>query len=299
MAFRIRPDESVMHGLRRLARKEVEAARNELRRTRRPHEEPVHEARKSVKKVRAILQLIEDDHGGGLDGDQRSLRSVNRTLSDLRDADVLIETLARLRSKHPHLMSEQAFARARRRLAARKRAAGEAVRGKRTWKAVDRRLRTVRRDAKSWRPDHRGVGALKRGIRAAHQRGRTEMKRAQKEQAAAAFHAWRKEMKALWYALRLVEQSDPRVRRDIRALHRAETLLGDEHNLVLLCEELSSDATICRGPIDVDRLRLAADHDQCRLREKARVRVRYIYDQRSGAYARGVARMWKEWCRQS
>jgi len=60
-------------------------------------------------------------------------------------------------------------------------------------------------------------------------------------------------------------------------------LLGDEHNLVVLCEELSSDATICRGPIDVDRLRLAADHDQCRLREKARARVRYIYDHRSGA----------------
>jgi hypothetical protein len=64
-----------------------------------------------VKKVRAILQLIDDDQGARLDGDQRSLRSVNRTLSDLRDADVLMETLARLRSKHPHLMSERAFAR--------------------------------------------------------------------------------------------------------------------------------------------------------------------------------------------
>jgi hypothetical protein len=125
------------------------------------------------------------------------------------------------------------------------------------------------------------------------------MKRAEKEQTAARFHAWRKEMKALWYALRLVEQSDSRVRRDVRALHRAETLLGDEHNLVVLCEELSSDVTICRGPVDIDRLRLAADHEQCRLREQAGARIRYIYRRRSGAYARDIARMWKKWCRQS
>jgi CHAD domain-containing protein len=297
MAFRLRADESVTHGLRRLVRKEVEAARSELQKTRPPRDEPVHEARKSVKKVRAILRLIKDDHGGGLGGDQRSLRSVNRTLSDLRDADVLMETLAKLRANHPHVMNEQAFARARRLLAARKRAAGEAVRRKQTWKAVDRKLRTVRRGAKRWQPDHRGVGALRRGIRAAHQRGRTEMKRATKGQSAATFHAWRKEMKGLWYALRLVEQSDSRVRRDIRALHRAETLLGDEHNLVVLCEELSGEVTICRGPVDIDRLRLAADHDQCRLRGKAVARIRYVYRRRSDAYARGVARMWKKWCR--
>jgi CHAD domain-containing protein len=298
MAFQLRTDESVTHGLRRLARKELQSARRELQTSRPPRDAPVHEARKSVKKVRAILQLIDDDQGGGLNGDHRSLRSVNRTLSDLRDADVLMETLAKLRAKHPHVMNEQAFARARRLLAARKRAAAEAVQGKQTWKAVDRKLRTVRRDAKRWQPDHPGAGALKRGIRAAHQRGRTEMKRAQKEQTAATFHGWRKEMKALWYALRLIEQSDSRVRRDIRALHRAETLLGDEHNLVVLCAELSSEGTICRGPLDIDRLRLAADHDQCRLREKASARIRYIYQRRSGAYARDIARLWKKWCRQ-
>jgi hypothetical protein len=74
-------------------------------------------------------------------------------------------------------------------------------------------------------------------------------------------------------------------------------LLGDEHNLVVLCEELSGEVTICRGPVDIDRLRLAADHDQCRLRGKAVARIRYVYRRRSDAYARGVARMWKKWCR--
>src|SRR5689334_894450 len=107
MAFRLRPDESVTHGLRRLARKELERARGELRKTNPPRDEAIHEARKSVKKVRAILQLIEDDEGNGVGGSGKRLHSVNRTLSGHRDADVIIETFARLRTRHPRLRSEE------------------------------------------------------------------------------------------------------------------------------------------------------------------------------------------------
>ena len=297
MAFRLRSDESVAHGLRRLARNELEAVRGELRKTRPPKDEPVHEARKSVKKIRAILQLIDDDAGTGLGRSDKRLRSINRTLSELRDADVMMETLEKLRAKHPHVLSPHGLARARRRLSAQKRAVTRTVGGPKKWKAIDRTLQTVRRDAKGWHPEDRGVDVLIDGVRAAHRRGRQAMKLAEKQQRAEDFHAWRKDIKALWYALRVVEQSDANVRRDIRALHRAETLLGDDHNLVVLCEELSRDSTICRGPVDIDRLRLAADRDQCRLRAQAIARAGYIYRRRSGPYSRRVGRAWQQWCR--
>lgn len=125
------------------------------------------------------------------------------------------------------------------------------------------------------------------------------MKRARNGERADDFHAWRKEIKGLWYALRLVEQSDARLRQDVRALHQAETWLGEEHNLVVLCDELARDATICHTPVDVDRLRLATHRDQCRLREKAVARVRRLYQRRSGAYARRAGSAWKEWRRHS
>jgi len=294
MAFRLRPDESVTHGFQRLARKELEAARNRLRAARPSRAEAIHEARKSVKKVRAILQLIEDDEGRGLGRSGKRLRSVNRALSGLRDADVMLETLAKLRSRHPQLFSEHTFASVHRRLAGERREATRTAGRKGAWTAVDDRLQTVRRDARHWKPDHNGSGALIRGIRAVHERGREAMRRARKQQRAEDFHAWRKEMKALWYALRLVERSDAAIRRDVRALHRAETLLGDDHNLVVLCEQLTRDITVCRGPVDIDRLRLAADHDECRLREQAVARAGYVYEHHSpDAYARAVARAWK------
>ena len=119
------------------------------------------------------------------------------------------------------------------------------------------------------------------------------MKRALENPQAENFHAWRKEIKALWYALRLVAESSATVQRDVQALQRADTWLGDDHNVVVLCEELSRDTTVCAGPIDVDRLRLVADREQCRLRDKAIARARKVYRRRSTVYARAIADAWK------
>jgi len=292
MAFHLRSNESVPEGLRRLARKELRSARSDVGGKRTPSDAAVHEARKSVKKARAILQLIDDDDGRGLGRSRKRLRSVNRTLSDLRDATAMIETLAALRKRHPRLFSRTTFAQIRQKLVDRKRNVTKEVDG-RGWKDVERQLQLVRRTAKGWRPTHRDAGTLARGIRVVHRRGRNAMKRAQQHQRAEDFHAWRKEVKALWYALRLVEPADSRVRRDVRALHLAEQWLGEDHDIVVLCGELSRDASVCRGPLDRDRLRLAADRDQRRLREKTVAKMRTIYQRAPASYADAVARAWK------
>lgn len=298
LAFRLRSQESIAHGLRRLVQKELRVARDELRQTVPPRDEAVHEARKSIKKVRAILELLEADGGRGLAGSQKRLRLVNRTLSELRDADAMTEILAKLRRKGPRLISQQTFVRARRQLSAHKRAAMRTAERRGTWQNVDRQLRKAREGAKWWRPAHRGFGALASGIHSIHRRGREALARARKKQDAADFHEWRKQMKALWYELRLIEGCARTIRRDVDALHRAETWLGDDHNVVVLCAELSKDASICGGLIDLDRLRLVADRYQCDLRNKAIASTRRIYARRSRDFVYGVKRAWKAWRRQ-
>ena len=82
------------------------------------------------------------------------------------------------------------------------------------------------------------------------------MARARKSQRAADYHEWRKQIKALWYELRLVEGSGPRIRRDVKALHRAEEWLGNDHNVVVLCDALSKELPQGDSRIDLDRVRL-------------------------------------------
>ena len=291
MAFRLRRSESVVQGLRRLAAKQIRAAIDELRSVP-PRDEAIHEARKRVKKARAILQLVEADGGKRLRKCRKRLRTVNRALTPLRDADASLEILDRLRSKHPRLFSEHTFARIKRELAERKRAAAEAAAGDRVWETIDEALRSVRKKVKRWTQEHRNFGAIASGLRDTHRRGRKAMTRALKSGTAADFHEWRKAMKAFWYGLRLVERCGTRVRRDVAALRKAETWLGDDHNLAVLCAELSKDASVCGSAVDVDRLRLAADREQCASRKQAIAAARPIYARSSRAYVHAVERAW-------
>lgn len=292
MAFRIRPDESISQGLRRLAAKSLETAREELRRRTPPGDESIHEARKTVKKVRAIVDAIEADDGRRTADGRRRLRRINRVLSPLRDADAMLNMLAALKRRNPQLFTEHTFARVRRELSLRKRQAMTAV-GRGSWGKLDRELRALRASAKRWRLAHRGFRALEPALRATHRRGRRALAQAQKSQRAADFHEWRKLIKALWYELRLLEDGGGIISRHIAVLHRAETWLGDEHNMVVLCAELSKDATVCAEPIDADRLKLAADRYQCELRRKALAKARPIYGRKSRGYVRAIERAWK------
>src|SRR5262249_60915614 len=88
-------------------------------------------------------------------------------------------------------------------------------------------------------------------------------------------------------------QARPRIRRDVRILHDAETALGDDHNIVVLCAELSKAGSLC----DLERLRRAADQYQRSLRRKAIADGRRIYKDKPRNYVRRVKRAWKVWQR--
>src|SRR5262245_20072516 len=114
MAYRLRPDESIPHGLRRLAKKELKAAVTGLRAGDPPGDEAVHEARKSLKKVRAIIDLIDADGGDGLAKSPKLARGASRVLSAVRDADATLEILGKLRDKDSRLVTRRAFDQMRR-----------------------------------------------------------------------------------------------------------------------------------------------------------------------------------------
>ena len=295
MRFRLQSNESIADGLRRLCRRELRSVSKHLNRAAPPGDDAIHEIRKSVKKTRAILQVLEAENGRGLAKSAKRLHAINRRLSALRDADVMLETLHILRAKDRLILNDRCFAGVHRRLSSHKKSMMRAARRNGTWGRVGQSVRKIRQDASQWKPKHRQFGALAAGIRLSHQRGRKAMARARKSQRAADFHEWRKQIKALWYELRLVEGSGPRIRRDIKALHRAEASLGNEHNVVVLCDALSKDVLHGDRRVDLDRVRLVADRYQCELRTEALASTKRIYARAPREYANSVRREWKRW----
>ena len=62
----------------------------------------VHEARKDVKKLRALLRLVRSTTSGRVRRrENEALRDVGRSLSGVRDADVMLATLADLEESFP------------------------------------------------------------------------------------------------------------------------------------------------------------------------------------------------------
>jgi hypothetical protein len=295
VSFELKPQEQVNRGLRRLVRKELRAARRALDETHPPTPDGIHEARKSLKKVVAIVALIDADDGRGVGRADKRLRKIARTLSRVRDADAMFEIVRKLHRSAPRLMDTQSVKALRMWLSGQRSAALAAAGKKHRWHRLEDDLCALRRKAKRWQPSHRAFGVLSRGIRDSLRRGKKALARAARRQRADDFHRWRKQIKSLWYELRLVERVDARVGRDVRALHRAETWLGDDHNVVVLCAALSRDGPDRTRPISIEQLKAAADQYHARARRRAITSVRHIYEQQSDQYLRELKRAWRAW----
>lgn len=296
MAFRLRSDESVAHGLRRLAAKNLRVAGDDLERGGPPSEEAIHDARKRVKKVRAILHLVREAGGRHLKNSHKQLRKVNRRLSPIRDADATLEILATIRERSPEVISEHAFARVRRTLAQHKYKTVRAARRARSYEKAIKALRGLRKRSKRWRSRHDDFEAIARGIRTTHRRAAAAMARALETGAAADFHEWRKQIKTLWYELRLLAASGGTVQKDIATLDAVEELLGDDHNVAVLRNRLARSKTALSEP-EIDALRSAAERYRQQLRRQAVATARPIFKLSPKDYVRRIERAWKRWRR--
>ena len=231
MAFALDPTESIRRGLKRVARKELRHASDHLRGK---EDTAVHEAHKSVKKVRAIVKLLQQIDAASLDKDAERLGAVGETLSRLRDGVAVIATLDRLRKRFPKRLPEQRHAALRRQLVRAQARIMKVARADRSMADVTHALRTLRRSAKRWHVTAIDVEALPGLLKDSHRASRKAMRRAREEMSPTALHRWRKRVKTFWYQLRLAESLAPGLRREVRRFKQLETWLGEDHDLSVL-----------------------------------------------------------------
>src|SRR5262245_12474922 len=112
MAFALQADESLRKGLRRIARKELEAVQEHVAGpSHGSRDAAVHEARKSFKKVRAILRLVRPAIGErSYRYENTAFRDAARPLTEVRDAKILVETLDTVAEHFADRVRSQPFA---------------------------------------------------------------------------------------------------------------------------------------------------------------------------------------------
>jgi CHAD domain len=291
VAFRLRKDEPVAKGLKRVVNKELRSAVEELRGAERS-DIAIHEARKSIKKVRAVLQLVGDDIGGR--GDMKRLRRTGRALAPLRDADAMLATARKLCARERRSLSGATCS-----------AMGDVLlRHKARVKSVARRdrvapraadaLAKVRRSARDWPVKKIGFTTIVEAITRSYKKARRAMEAAQTGRRADLVHTWRKRVKALWYALRLLERRLPALRPLLADLNRLEEWLGEDHNLLMLRTQIASDRRLHPLQTNRTRIKTLAGRRQEDLRRKALPLGARVFKDTPKAFERHLRRMWKK-----
>jgi CHAD domain-containing protein len=192
--YRLKAGEPLPEGIGHIARGRVDHAIAELcGKTDSTPEEAVHEARKDLKKLRALLRMTRAELGDERFRLENScFRDAGRELAGVRDTDVMLETLSGL--DIPAGMELEL----RKRIQATRALNGgdgrlAASRG------VVSMLREARRRVDDWPLERDSFDALGDGLERTYRRGRRDFRAARTEPSVEALHQWRKRVKDLWY----------------------------------------------------------------------------------------------------
>jgi CHAD domain-containing protein len=231
MGYRIKRRERVARALRRIVREQLAGAIAVAGDRRVAQDERVHEVRTRLKRSRAALALIRHQPGQAAAArDDRRLRDVGRLLSRARDLAVQAHTFRTLGVRQQAALMPRLLARLDASEAQIRRALHPEEVEHDLRKAV-RALRHLRRTLGDWRV-RGGRRAIADGLTKTYQRGLRRLAAARAVPSPARLHAWRKQVKALSYELRLIGRAIPELTTTLTPkTERLADILGEIHDL--------------------------------------------------------------------
>jgi CHAD domain-containing protein len=295
-AYRLRRDEYVPDGIRRVARGQLDDAQDELDgASKRKLGEAVHETRKRLKRLRAALRLARGALGEETyQRENGAFREAGRRLAGARDAKVLIETLDALTDRFEVELSGEATAPVRAQLDDEHKRAIAALReDEDAVGVVVTELRAARERVAAWTFESDGFGALEPGLRRVYRRGRRRMRAAEAEPSTENLHEWRKRVKDLWHAAQILRPAAPkRMRRLAREAHDLSDRLGDDHDLVVLREYAEAHPEAFEDEASRGALIAVIDRRRLALQQEAFALARKVYGPPPKRFVGSIERGW-------
>ena len=294
MSYQLRNGETVGDNLSRICREQIEAAISVAKDEVKTDDTPVHEMRKHLKKARAALRLVRKEIGRGLFREQnRCLRDVGRLTSDIRDAEVRLQTVRQLQEVTQRngrgaygkleamLMLElenfmAAFA---------------------EWQtqAVPM-LEQASSALNHWTLDQFSCKQLSGAVQASYKQARRELAEATANPSAENFHAFRTRAKTLWYQLRILRPVNPVVLKsladDLRSL---ADLLGRAHDLSFLGARLRNEHGKSQWQREGHKLLAIIEVSQSDLQRGAAELAQHFFAERPRDFGSRVTSWLQEW----
>ncbi len=290
MAYRIKFSETPEQALARIGVEQIQRAERALD----PAAEPgkaVHETRKCIKRIRALLRLVRPGLAAGVfDEENLRYRNIGQLLSPARDAQILFETAAKL---------EPASA-----------AGLEIAELKAHWEAARSRERTGYDPAPMARARAQlaaakaamenltvsgsGLQSIEKGLRISYRAARQRFARAYEEQSSEAFHDWRKSVQLHWRHMALLARAWPDMfSARIEAARQLSQILGDAQDLSILIAHIEALPPRDLSQSTSEHLVQAALTKQQVLRASAQPRGEMLFSLTPKALSSSMIEVWE------
>jgi CHAD domain-containing protein len=303
MSFELNADESLRKNVRRIARNQMDNVLECLTGPRQgSRDEAVHEARKSFKKIRAVLRLVRpviDEES--YREENTCFRDAGRPLTEVRDARILIETLDRIAEHFKEHIVGRSFDDVRRALQKNLRAVRKRVLDEQdAFAVVAEAVRQSRGRIKSWADVPNKWPAVGEGLEDVYRRAGDAHEEAIADPTVEALHEWRKQAKYLRYQVEILRPIwRERMEELARETDRMGDLLGDDHDLAVLRQMLTDDPGRFGDEGNREVLLALIDRRRAELEQEAMVLGRRFFQDSPGDFARRLRGYWKTWRGQS
>lgn len=299
-------DEPLGVGLKRVAMDQLEHAAGGYFEGEESFGEAVHESRKAIKKVRALLRLTRGELTERIfrfeDG---YMRDTGAMVAEIRSAAALMTAARLIHELYGELLAKGTFQETIARLRQRRDAIEQrGIEDPQLAGRVVRNLEKAYHRYASWPtdPDARevyGVGirdsyeAIQPGLLSTYRRGRNEMVGAYSNSSPERFHEWRKGAKYLRHQMEFLVPLWPEMIAGVAmTLHHLGELLGEDHDLAELVALLNTRPELCPNPRERSLFRALVEQRRHELHVAAEILGRRIYAEKPASL---VARFGEYW----
>jgi CHAD domain-containing protein len=295
--YRLHVTEFLPDGIRRIARGQLDNASERLEgASDRNIGEAIHETRKSLKRLRALLRISRDGIGDDTYRlENSSFRQTGRQLSGARDSKVLVETLDGLGSRAGDELAPDTTAPLRSHLESEHERALATVAQNGVVEAVLTELKSARDRTARWTLEVEGFDALSPGIERIYRRGRKRMRAVAADPSTENLHEWRKRVKDFWHVCQISRPAAPKKLKKLgRRAHHLSDLLGEDHDLAVLRDYVEAHPRSLASTEACTTLQALIDRRRRVLQEEALEVGAVVFGKKPKRFAKSLERGWQK-----
>ena len=241
MSYQLENNETLSFGFKRIVLEHIDKSVFNLSKSNGSFNEDVHDTRKNFKKIRTVLRLVRTNLGEDSFLLENSFyRDAGKTLSDLRDSTVLIQTLDKLLTNSEQEMANYDFSVFKEFLVEKHKTISITKNKKsKVINSLSTDLLLARSRVFDWQLSGDSFKIIRKNLQRIYEQGQLLMYSVFSEPVKENVHEWRKREKDLWYTIRILNNLWPEIMNPLdNLLGKLSDSLGDANDLFLLKEKI-------------------------------------------------------------